>query len=348
MENILSNYLIDESMTIIDALRQINKGEKSVVFVLKNNRLVAALSDGDVRRYIINGGDLAKTVKEIANYSPVYVHEKDEVNYSKLMREHSITALPLVDDCMTVIDIKFISNPNPVVDKLDIPVVIMAGGIGSRLRPFTEILPKPLIPIGNKTITEHIIDRFNMHGCTHFDMIVNYKKNLIKSFFQDNEYKYDVSFVEEPEYWGTAGGLKLIEGKYDGAFFITNCDILIEEDYKAIYDYHKKNNNIITLVCAKKQVVLPYGTVDVDENGNLTAFREKPSFEFKTNTGLYIAEQEFLEEIPENTRIDITDVIENCVKKGKKVGVYLISEDSWMDMGQMEELKRMEKRLNAE
>ncbi|MCR4923245.1 MAG: NTP transferase domain-containing protein, partial [Lachnospiraceae bacterium] len=311
-------------------------------------KLIAALSDGDVRRYIIKGGDLSKTVKEIANYSPIFIYDKDEVNVDRYMSDRSITALPVVNSNLEIVDIKFLSNNKPVIEKIDLPVVIMAGGIGSRLRPYTEILPKPLIPIGNKTITEHIIDRFNMQGCSRFDMIVNYKKNLIKSFFQDNEYKYDVSFFEESEYLGTAGGLRLVEGRYDSSFFITNCDILIQDNYKSIYEYHKRSKNIITLVCAVKNVVLPYGTVDLDEKNSVVKFREKPSFELKTNTGLYIAEPAFIEEIPKGKKVDITEVIESCIEKGKNVGAYTISDDAWMDMGQMEELRRMEKRLNAE
>ena len=347
MNTNLKDYIVNENTFIIDTMRIINKGENAIAFVCEHMRLLAAVSDGDIRRYMIDGGDLNKEIREIANYTPISVLAGDEVDYDRFMREKSITALPIVDENQILVDIMFLSKRTSAKEPLRLPVIIMAGGKGSRLKPFTEILPKPLIPIGGQTITEHIIARFEEYQCNHFDMIVNYKKNFIKSYFQDNDTPYDISFVEEPEFWGTAGGLKLIEGKYDGTIFITNCDILIEADYKAIYDYHKTSGNIITMVCARKKVVIPYGTVETDEQGQVMALKEKPSFEFKTNTGLYLVEPEFLKQIPVKTKIDITDVIEQCIDSKKRVGAYLISENDWMDMGQLDEMERMKKHLNV-
>ena len=348
MNTNLKDYIVSENTNIIDTMKTINRGENAVVFVCDNLHLLAAVSDGDVRRYIIDGGDLNRPIKVIANYRPYSALYNEEIDYEKFMREKYITALPLVDEAGNLVDIEFLSKKILSRTPIGIPVVIMAGGKGSRLKPYTEILPKPLIPIGNKTITEHIITRFQEYACTHFDMIINYKKNFIKSYFQDNEIPYDISFVEEPEFWGTGGGLKLVEGKYTETFFITNCDILIEADYKKIYDYHKEKENIITMVCAKKKVVIPYGTVETDINGQVKALKEKPTFEFQTNTGLYLVEPEFLERIPANTKIDITDVIMQCIQAQKNVGMYLINESEWLDMGQLDEMERMKRHLNVE
>lgn len=179
-------------------------------------------------------------------------------------------------------------------------------------------------------------------------MIVNYKKNFVKSYFQDNDNQYDICFVEEPEFWGTAGGLKLVENKYQDTFFITNCDILIQADYGDIVEYHKKNKNIITIVCARKKVVIPYGIVETDSIGQLTGFREKPEFEFITNTGLYLVEPEFIHKIPSQTFIHITDVIQQCIEQGEHVGTYVIGERDWLDMGQLDELERMKQHLGVE
>ena len=343
----LRDYIVSEETNIIDTMKTINQGENAVAFVCNHSKLLAAVSDGDVRRYIIAGGDLNKPIKSIANYSPYSVLYTEEVDYDGFMREKCITALPLVNEDGILVDIEFLSKKTRARAPIGIPVVIMAGGKGSRLKPYTEILPKPLIPIGNRTITEHIIARFQEYACMHFDMIINYKKNFIKSYFQDNEIPYDISFVEEPEFWGTGGGLKLVEGKYEKTFFITNCDILIEADYKDIYDYHKNNENIITMVCAKKKVVIPYGTVEADEKGMVKGLKEKPTFEFKTNTGLYLVEPGFLERIPANTKIDITDVIMQCIQEKENVGMYLINENEWLDMGQLDEMERMKRHLNV-
>lgn len=344
----LKCYIVSEETTIVDTMKTIDAGENAVAFVCHDMRLVAAVSDGDVRRYVIAGGDVSRPIKEVANYHPISVLYSEEVDYDGLMREKLITALPIVDEQGNIVDIRFLSKRYGRKRQLHLPVVIMAGGKGSRLKPFTEILPKPLIPIGNKTITEHIIARFQEYACTHFDMIVNYKKNFVKSYFQDNDNQYDICFVEEPEFWGTAGGLKLVEGKYQDTFFITNCDILIQADYGDLVEYHKTNRNIITIVCAKKKVVIPYGTVETDAAGQLTGFREKPEFEFVTNTGLYLVEPEFIHKIPSQTFIHITDVIQQCIEQGDQVGTYIVDEKDWLDMGQIDEMKRMKQHLGIE
>ncbi|MCR4657341.1 MAG: NTP transferase domain-containing protein [Lachnospiraceae bacterium] len=349
MNSNLKYYIVSEETSIIETMKKINAGDNAIAFVCRKGHLVAAVSDGDVRRFIISGGDVERPVSEVANYSPISVLYNEEVDYDALMREKAINALPIVDENGSILDIRFLSKRFVIKKKLTLPVVIMAGGKGTRLKPFTEILPKPLIPIGNKTITEHIISRFKEYGCEHFDMIINYKKNFIKSYFQDNDNPYDICFIEEPEFWGTAGGLKLIENKYGSTFFVTNCDILIQADYEDIVSKHKESGNILTVVCAKKKVTIPYGTIETDEStGTVKAIREKPTFEFNTNTGLYLVEPELIKKIPGETKTDITDVIEQCIKDGDKVGTYLVNEENWLDMGQLEEMERMKRRLNVE
>ena len=343
----IEEYIVTENMSIVDTIKTINRGGKKVAFVCGGSKLIAVVSDGDVRRFIIDNGNLDNYVSKIANYAPIFAYNDEEVDYDKLMQKKSIQALPIVDRDMNIVDIRFLSKTEEYPkENIGIPVVMMAGGKGTRLKPYTEVLPKPLIPIGDKTITEHIIDRFSEYGCGHFNIIVNYKKNFIKSYFQDNENQYDITFIEEPEFWGTGGGLKLAKGLVMDTFFITNCDVLIEADYKEIYDLHKRQGNIITLVCAKKKIVVPYGTVETNAEGNVISMKEKPTLEYVTNTGVYIAEPEFLERIPGNTKIHITDVIDDCISAGIKVGTYVIGEDEWLDMGQLDEMERMKRHLN--
>jgi len=176
-------------------------------------------------------------------------------------------------------------------------------------------------------------------------MIVNYKKNLIKAFFQDNEKKRCLEFTDEIEFMGTGGGLKLLEGKYDTTFFMSNCDIIVQEDYGEILKHHREQNNILTIVCAMKNVTIPYGTIKVSETGQVLQFNEKPSFSLITNTGFYVVEPKFLERIVSNTFTHITDVIQKCIDCGDRIGVYPICESSWMDMGSMEEIEKMTERL---
>lgn len=344
----INQYIISEDATIKNAMRVINEISGTNVFVCKDGILCATLSDGDIRRHLLASGSLDIPVSKIANYNPIYLYTDDNTSDPiAVMEQHGINALPIVDKDMRLVKIQFVKKPKQKFEVLNIPVIIMAGGKGTRLQPYTQILPKPLIPIGDITITEHIMQRFVNYSCLHFDMIVNYKKNFIKSYFQDNELKRDIDFIEEPEFWGTAGGLKLLSGKYQDTFFVTNCDILVDADYADIYKYHKKQQNIITLVCAKKKVIIPYGTVKVDAEGIIAEFQEKPEYEFLTNTGLYLVEPEFLDYIPENTFIHITDVVKKCMNKNKRVGTYIIEEDAWMDMGQLDELEKMQKKMNS-
>lgn len=340
----ISDYIIDEKMKIMDAMKVIDENGRGIVFVCKDGSLRAVLSDGDVRRYIIAKGNLENEVRDIANYKPKSVKVGSVVDLKSYMKKNKITAVPVVDEEGCILRICFDDGTEVYnINGMNVPIVIMAGGKGTRLYPYTQILPKPLIPIGNKTITEHIIDRFLKVGCTDITMIVNYKKRFIETYFAE-ETEYSVKFVEEKEFYGTGGGLKLLKNFTD-TFFMTNCDILLDADYADIYRKHKKEQNIITMVCAKKREEIPYGTIEKDDTGKLVGLTEKPVFSFLVNTGFYVIEPEFLDKIPSDTFIHITDIIQKCMEDGDKVGVYEVEEEAWMDMGQMDELEKMRRRL---
>lgn len=344
----LSDYTVSVEATILQAMKKIDKNSKGMIYVIEDDILKGVVTDGDIRRYLLNGGDLNCNVLNVTNKSPMVLTEEDENEAYNLMNLNNIRSIPILDEQGRIRRIIFADE---IIERekrnLNIPVVIMAGGKGTRLYPYTEILPKPLIPIGNKTITEHIMEHFERYGCNKFTMIVNYKKQFIKTYFDDSENKVDVSFVEEERFLGTGGGLKLLENRMDSTFFMTNCDILIEEDYSKILKYHKENKNVITMVCAVKKMIIPYGTVQITEEDEVIGFKEKPEFSFITNTGFYVLEPEFINMIPKNSFVHITDIIQQCIDENRKVGVYKISEDKWLDMGQLEELERMRRRLEV-
>lgn len=344
----LERFVLCGNESIFEAMQKIDENGYGIAFICENMKLRGVISDGDIRRYMLKHGDLEASVQTIANFKPKFLLIDSKENSQEYIKRNKITAIPILDRYHKLVRIDLANHVTIyAAKKLNNQVVIMAGGKGTRLYPYTNILPKPLIPIGEKTITEHIIERFERVGCTEFCMIVNYKKNLIKAFFSDNERETNVTFVEEEKFLGTGGGLKLLMGKMKDSFFMTNCDILIEEDYSLIMEYHKEQGNICTMVCVEKKVEIPYGIVELDDKDNVKNLKEKPAYTFLTNTGLYVLEPSFLDEIPNDTFIHITDVIKQCVQKGEKVGVYVISEDSWMDMGQLEELDKMKKRLEA-
>lgn len=343
----LEDYIVSGEITIMEIMKQIDRNAQGIVYVCDEERkLLGAITDGDIRRAIIHSGKLDLKAYEIMKKNPVSVQEQDRNWAANIMHQEVIRSVPILDRERHVIDIQFEDERTlKKTNKVNAPVVIMAGGKGTRLQPYTSVLPKPLIPIGEKTITEHIIDRFVNAGCSHFDMIVNYKRHFIKSYFRDLENKPDICFFDEKQFLGTAGGLRLLIGQYQEAFFMTNCDILIEADYADVMEYHKRNHNIATIVCAVKNMKLPYGVVKTTEDGKVSAIVEKPDISSIVNTGFYVLEPAFLDKIPEGEFVHITDVIQTCIDEGESVGMYPVSEDNWMDMGQMDELQKMTERL---
>lgn len=344
----IKEYIVSENSTIMQALDIINKNGRGIAYVCEGTVLKATVTDGNVRRHILNNGNLNATVKEVANYSPKYIMRRDNIDHNDFMKDNHISSVPILNSKNEIITIKFLhARPIHTSSSLNVPVVIMAGGKGTRLNPLTQVLPKPLIPVNDKTITEIIMNKFLEFGCDDFNMIVNYKKELIKTFFLDVEKEYQVSFIDENDYMGTGGGLKLLSGMFNSSFFMTNCDILVDEDYGEILRQHESDNRIVTMVCAMKNITIPYGTVEIDDNGLVKSLTEKPNITYMVNTGFYVINPRFLEYIPRNTFVHITDVIEMCIKKGEKVGVYPISETSWWDMGQFNELEKMQNKFNT-
>ena len=254
---------------------------------------------------------------------------------------------PIVDERKHLIRVIDFENPESSFnDSLkDIPLVIMAGGKGTRLYPYTRILPKPLMPIGEETITERIISSFTRYGCRKVIMILNYKSNMIKSYMDEIEKNYDIEFVEEDEFLGTGGGLSLIRDRIDSRFFLSNCDILIDTDFSSIVRNHVAAENKITFVCSMKNVVIPYGVVKTDDDGYITEMKEKPDYSFMVNTGLYLMEPEVINSIEDGEFIHLPDLAGRLIRNGEKVGAYPVSERSWMDMGQFSEMEDMKRRL---
>jgi len=345
----LSIFTIAPDTPVIEAMSIIDKNAKGIAFICKANVLMATLTDGDIRRYILRNGSLSTPSIEIANPNFKYATEDMDHNaIEQLFRTWEVRSIPILDSDGRLLRLHFPNEGIPMPPKaIDTPVVIMAGGIGTRLYPYTKVLPKPLIPIGDLTITELIMNQFKAFGCDSFTMIVNHKRNMIKAYFAETSLGYNVSFIDEEKPLGTGGGLKLLNGAIDRTFFLTNCDIIIFEDFEKILNYHRASQNLLTMVCATKQVVIPYGTVVMNEQGNISALSEKPSYSFLTNTGLYVIEPAFLRRIPDNTFIHITDIIQDCLNAGECIGVYPVSDEKWSDMGQMEEMEKMKKKLGV-
>lgn len=345
----IKDFLIDEESTMIEAMEQLDKVAKKVLFVEKDGHFVAAITDGDIRRWILKKGNLEAKVKEIANYKPKSISVSQKSKSKEYMKKYSVEALPVLDKERNIVSV-VLWNEDEIQPKrnLKIPVVIMAGGLGTRLYPYTKILPKPLIPIGEIPIVEHIMNRFSIYGANQFFLVVNHKKNMIKAYFNEIEKTYQVDYADEDEPLGTGGGLSLLKGKINSTFILSNCDILIEEDYEKIYNYHKNEKNLITMVCSLKKIRIPYGVIEISDTGEIESMREKPELSFFTNTGMYVVEPQIIEELQEKKFISFPDIIEDYKSKGGKIGVYPIGEKNWMDMGQLDDMEEMRRRLERE
>lgn len=344
----LNSFIGEESLTILDAMGKIDENSKGILFIVdENKKLIGSITDGDIRRWLMNSGGLSASVIAAMNKNPKSISMDDIQEAARVMKEKSISAIPVLTNDGKFFDIVLLEDEHKEVkgDLSGVPVVIMAGGKGTRLYPYTKILPKPLVPIGDTPIVERIINYYTDFGMKSFYMTVNYKKAMIRSYFDEVEKDYTIKYVEEDKPLGTGGSVKLITDKFDCPLFITNCDALILADYYDIYQYHLKSGNDITMVSALKNFQVPYGVMHTGENGVLESMEEKPILSYFINTGMYIINPDTIQLIPDDTMFHMTHLVEKVMQQGGKVGTYPVSEDSFLDMGELDEMKRMEKKL---
>jgi NDP-sugar pyrophosphorylase family protein len=229
------------------------------------------------------------------------------------------------------------------IKQLNLPVVIMVGGKGTRLDPFTRILPKALIPLGETPIIEVIMDKFSVYGVKEYYISVNHKHKMIKAYFEDRKSKYNVSYIDEDKPLGTAGAIKLLENKINTPFFVSNCDIIINCDYSAIMKFHQDKKHMLTLIASMQHHTVQYGVCEIENDGSLFKIKEKPEYDFLVNTGMYIMNPEIMSYIPDNSYFDMTDLIEAIKEEKHTIGIYPVSEKSWIDVGQWEEYNNANK-----
>jgi dTDP-glucose pyrophosphorylase/CBS domain-containing protein len=332
----------DES--ILFALKKMDILERKLLIIIKNDKFIGLLSIGDLQRAILKNLSLDTQVKELIRDDLKVAYVNDDIDKVKAdMIELRIECMPVIDRESNLVDVIFwediVGVKVDLFEKINLPVVIMAGGEGTRLKPLTNIIPKPLIPIFDKTIIEDIMDQFVKTGCNEFHLSVNYKADMIKYYLETlNNPAYHLHYFQEEKPLGTAGSLYLLKDKLTSTFFVTNCDIIVKQDLAEVYKYHKDNKNDITIVAALKHYKIPYGTIESGMDGILSSLSEKPEITFKINSGVYILEPETLNSIPKDEFFHITDLILKIKKANGKVGVFPISEKSWQDYGLFENL----------
>jgi dTDP-glucose pyrophosphorylase len=344
----MDKYKIRFDSNIKKAIKQLDAGGLGFCVVVNSeDRVICIITDGDFRRSILNGIDLDGNVLNIANKNFKYLEagcsKTDAVNL--FMQEKNIEHLPILEDgrlvdLITEKDLVSNGDMNSRKKKLDNLVVIMAGGRGARLDPFTVILPKALIPIGDKAMIELIMDKYLEYGMNDFLISVNHKAKMIKAYFEEQKSGYNINYIEENKPLGTAGALKNLEHRTKKPFFVTNCDIIIINDnYAGIYDFHINGGFDLTMVASMHYQSIPYGVCEIDCGGVLKRIIEKPEANFLVNAGMYILNPDMLGLIPENTFYNMTDLIDDMQKQNHKIGVYPVAEKSWIDVGQWEQYR---------
>lgn len=340
----INHRSVQKTTTLIQALKRMDELDKKLLLVFDEYKYVGLLSVGDIQRAIIKNQPLNSEISSAMRKNIRVCHQTDSIEKIRaLMLEYRTECMPVLDGNNELFDLifwedEFSENVKNDEIILNIPVVIMAGGLGTRMRPLTNVIPKPLIPLKDKTIIETIIHKFSSFGADKFYLTVNYKHEMIKQYLDVIPNKpYSVEYFLEDKPLGTAGSLKLLTEKIKSTFFVSNCDILIEQDYREIYKYHIESKNEITLVGSVKNFSIPYGTLETGENGQLLKMKEKPDLTFLINSGLYILEPTVFKDIPEGQMFHITHLIECLMKQGRQVGVFPVSEKSWYDIGEWDE-----------
>lgn len=347
----IKDRIISPSATLFDAVKVMDIVASKMLFVFNEDIFIGLLTMGDIQRAIIRNIPLSSCISEVIDSNKVYasVSESRDSICEKMQRMRA-ECMPVLNDSGQLVDVVFwkdifSAHAKPEKEKIDLPVVIMAGGKGTRLKPLTYVIPKPLIPIGEKTILEEIMNQFEGIGCKKFYMSVNYKYDMIEFYLNQLDKDYDISFFREEKPLGTIGSVSLLKDKITTPFFVSNCDILIDQDYRDVYEYHKENNNDLTIVTAVKSHRIPYGVITTGENGIMEGLSEKPENTYMINTGVYILNPELIYEIPENKFFHITHLMDKIRERGGRIGCFPVSEKSWTDIGEWPEYLKMIKVL---
>lgn len=347
------NLFIQKNKRIIDALNMMDEEKVKLLIVMDGNDFFSLISMGDIQRNIIKNGTLNGSVEQATRKDFIVVGLKQSDSEIKnLMAKYQTEFMPIVNE-RKLIDIIFwddvfgyaLSEKSPLKN---VPVLIMAGGVGSRLKPLTNIIPKPMVPIGDKTIMELIIKQFSDEGADEFYATVNYKSDMLKYYFSNLSEGIKVNFVDEDKPLGTGGSISFFKNIIKETFFVSNCDILIDQKMSAVYKYHKEFNNVVTIISSIIQINIPYGTIETTNGGALERMEEKPSIVYQINTGVYILEPEVFNYIKDGEFQHITDIIMRVKAAGGNVGVFPVSEKSWRDIGQWPQYINSVRELSSE
>ena len=337
----LAHIVAQSDTPIIAVIEKIDKGAIQVALITdKNGKLLAAVTDGDIRRAILRDIDLQKPIASIMNVNPVTIQENALPSAAQIMRDHQINHLPVVDESGVLRGIELL-NEKFKNKRQKSSVLIMAGGLGSRLRPLTAETPKPMLCIGGRPLLETVISNLKSQGFYKFFISVNFKKEVIQKFFGNGDrLGIDIKYLVEEHRLGTAGALSLIEEKLDEPLIVLNGDVITTMNYINLLDFHKETDANITVGVREHTIQIPFGVINANDT-KLEVIEEKPIKTFKVNAGIYVIDPSVLQYIPKSTEYDMPNLINACVEKGIKTSIFPVRE-YWIDVGSFGDFQRAE------
>lgn len=334
----LNTYCIPQSATIREALKRINEtsGIGQMLFVLNKQHVVATLSDGDIRRGLIAGHELNEPVEQIMFRNFRYLQNGNiQIEQLRQYREQQLPIVPILDKDGRLCDI---INLRKQKSLLPIDAVIMAGGKGERLRPLTLTTPKPLLPVGNKAIIDHNVDRLISYGVEHISVTVNYLAEQLEAHYREPHQDVQVECVREPKFLGTMGAVRLVKEFHNDVVLVMNSDLFTDIDFEDMYLHFIENKADMSIAAVPYTVSIPFGICDLDGR-DVKGIVEKPTYNYYANAGIYMLRREVLDTIPENEFYNATDLIDALVQKKSKVIRYPLK-GTWIDIGSMSEYQK--------
>lgn len=340
-----TDYTINENATILDALKKINSlsnNRTMIIFAVDdNNKVVGAVSDGDCRRGLIKEKKLEIKISEIMNPKFLFLYQGNyDVELIQKIRILGIKYVPILDKDRRLVDVKDFTHGRSFIP---VDAVLMAGGKGERLRPLTLDTPKPLLKVDNKPIIDYNVDNLLHYGVEHINVTVNYLADQLEEHFKakNKEGKAQYTCIHEPKFLGTMGAVQFVPKWYNNTILLMNSDLFTNINLEHFYLEFVKSGADMSVSCVSYDVNIPYGIFDFDENNNVRGLKEKPSYNYYANAGIYLFKKSLIDLIPKNVMFHSTDMLELLLKKGKKITHYTIT-GYWIDIGKPEDFKKVQ------
>ena len=329
-----------KTQTIKNALEIIDKGAIRIAIVLDDKKkVIGTLTDGNIRRGLLKGLNLDSTIENLYFKEPTLasINESKEQIIQKAISK-KLYQIPIVDEEGHLVDIEDLATLLKVTNKRN-RVILMAGGLGTRLRPLTENIPKPLLKIGNQPILETIIKNFVKHGFINITISLNYKAEMIKEYFKDgSQFGANIDYIEETKRLGTAGALSLIKNRPQEPFFVMNADLLTNVNFSHLLDFHVYESSVATMCVREYDFQVPYGVIET-KGSEITSIKEKPIHTFFVNAGIYALSPQVFEYIPKNQFYDMPTLFDDMIKDKLKMISFPVHE-YWLDIGRMSDFEQ--------